>query len=62
MKYSTESALQVATHLLEVFNGDLVAEEVEENVLKSATVTVGKDESISVDPLGIGRVAVQESG
>ena len=48
--------------MLEVFNGDLVAEEVEENVLKSATVTVGKDESISVDPLGIGRVAVQESG
>jgi hypothetical protein len=48
--------------LLEVIDGDLVAEEVEENVLESASVTVGEDESVAVDPLGISGVAVHESG
>lgn len=54
--------MEIVTHLLEVVNGNLVSEKVEENVLKSATVTVGEDKSISVDPLGVGRVAVQEAG
>lgn len=52
----------ILTHLLEVIERDLVAEKVKENVLKSASVTVGKNESVSVDPLGISRVAVHESG
>lgn len=50
------------THLLEVIDGDLVAEEVEEDVLEGASVTVRKDEAVAVDVVRVGRVAVEEAG
>lgn len=50
------------THGLEVIERELVAEEVEEDVLESAGVSVGEDEAITVGPLGVGRVAVEELG
>lgn len=50
------------THALEVINGDLVTEEVEEDVLESASVSVGEDEAITVSPLGVGGVGLEELG
>lgn len=50
------------THALEVIEGDLVAEKVEEDVLESASVSVGEDEAITVGPLRVGGVGLKELG
>jgi hypothetical protein len=50
------------THALEVIKGDLVAEKVKEDVLESASVSVGEDEAIAVGPLRVGGVALEELG
>lgn len=50
-----------AAHLLEVVDRDLVAEEVEEGVLEGARVAVREDEAVTVDPLGVLRVALEEA-
>lgn len=50
------------THALEVVEGDLVAQEVEKDVLESAGVSVRENKSVPVDPLGVGRVELHELG
>ena len=60
--FSPRLASARMTHLLEVIDGDLVAEEVEEDVLEGASVTVRKDEAVAVDVVRVGRVAVEEAG
>jgi len=47
---------------LEVVHRDLVACEVEHNVLKGTCVTVREDESVSVVPLWVLSIVVHESG
>jgi len=39
--------------LLQVFKRDIIASNVEHNVLKSTAVTIGKNETITVDELGV---------
>lgn len=56
-----ERAKESSTNRLEVVDGDLVAEEVEEDVLESASVTVGENEPVAVDPLGVLGVRVHEA-
>lgn len=53
---------QQETHALEVIEGDLVAEKVEKDVLESASVSVGENEAITVNPLGVGGVGLEELG
>lgn len=48
------------TELLEIVHGDVVAQEVEIDVLKSTAVTVGENEAITVDELGVLWVASDE--
>jgi hypothetical protein len=45
---------------LQVVHGDIVTEQVEESVLEHATVAVGKNETIPVQPVGILGVEVHE--
>jgi hypothetical protein len=41
------------TELLQVFQRDIIASNVEHNVLESTAVAVGEDETITVDELGV---------
>lgn len=50
------------SELLEVVERDLVAREVEHDVLQGAGVSVGQDESVSVEPLGVLGREVHVSG
>lgn len=41
------------TEVLQVVEGELIAEEVEQGVLQHTTVAVGEDEAVTVEPLGV---------
>ena len=46
----------------QVIHRDLVAGEVEHDVLERTSVAVGEDEAVTVDPLGVGRAEAEELG
>ena len=41
------------TELLQILDGNIITSDVEHNVLKSTTMTIGKNETITVDELGV---------
>lgn len=48
-------------HALQVVDGDFVPEEVEEDILERAGVSVGEDKPVPVDPLRVRGVAVKQA-
>lgn len=45
---------------LDVIHGESIAEKVEESILKHASVTVGENETVAVNPVGVLGVEVHE--